>query len=100
MLLGHLLIVGFLDQIPEHGQNDPGNLFFHGIAQDVCQNRYDIELVHLLGQQGIESQHPQAEDELVLHLEVHAARKNRKKSGNAVHGDERETVFVDTEHHL
>lgn len=100
MLLGHLLIIRLLDQIPENGQYDPGYFFLDRIAQDVCQDRYDVEFVHLLRQQGVESQHPQAEDELVLNLEVDASRQDGEERRYAIHGDECKTVLVDTEHHL
>lgn len=68
MLLGHLDVLRLLDQIAEHGQNDARHLLLGRIVEDVGNDRDHIEFVHLLGQQRIEGQHPQAEDQLVLDL--------------------------------
>lgn len=48
MLLGNLTIIGFLDQIAENSQNDPSNFLLDAVAQNISQNRDDIELVHFL----------------------------------------------------
>lgn len=100
MLLGHLGILRFLYQVSEHGQDDPGDFHLHWIAQYVCQYEDNVELVHLLGQERIECEHPQAEDQLVLNLEIDAAGQHAEQGGNAVHGHEGEPVLVDSEHHL
>lgn len=100
VLLGNLSILRLLDQIPKDSQDYAGDLLLDGIAEDVGEDWDDIELVHLFGEQRIEGEDPQAEDELVLHLEVDAAGQDRQQSGNAVDGDEGETVLVNAEHHL
>lgn len=50
VLLGNLRIFRFLNQVSEHGQDDPGDFFLDAIAQDVGQNDDNIELVHFLSQ--------------------------------------------------
>jgi len=45
-----------------------GHLLLGTIAEDIGQDGDHAELVHFGGQQGIEGQHPQAEDQLVLYL--------------------------------
>lgn len=68
MLLGHLCVLWFLNQIPEYSQDDTGDLFLSRVIQYIGHNRNDIEFVHFLGQQWIECEHPQAEYQLVLNL--------------------------------
>lgn len=76
------------------------NLFLHRITEYICQYRNHVELVHLLCQQRVEGQHPQTEDQLVLHLEVHSAWQYWQKCRNAVHGYEGKAIFVNPKHHL
>lgn len=68
VLLRHLGVLRLLDQVAEHGQYDAGHLLLGRVVQNVAHNRNNIELVHLLGQQRIEGQHPQTEDQLILDL--------------------------------
>lgn len=68
MVLGHRGILRLLDQIAEDREDDARHLLLGTIAEDIGQDGDDAELVHLGSQQGIEGQHPQAEDQLVLHL--------------------------------
>lgn len=68
VLLGHLRVFRLLDQVAQHGEDDAGDFFLGAVAEDVRQDWDDVELVHLLGQQWVECQHPQAENELVLDL--------------------------------
>lgn len=63
------MVFRFFDQVPEHSEHDARDLLLDGVAEDVGEDGDGIELVHLLGQQGVECQHPQAEHKLVLHLE-------------------------------
>ena len=100
MFLGHLGILRFLDQIPEDGQNDSGHLLFDRITEDVRQDRYDVELVHFLGQQRVERQNPQAENQLVLDLEVDASREDGQQRRYAIDRHKGEPVLVDAQHHL
>lgn len=66
--LRYLFILRFLNKVPEDSEHDAGDLLFDGVAEDVSEDGDYVELVHLLRQQRIESQHPQAEDQLVLDL--------------------------------
>lgn len=100
MFLCDLGVFRFLYQIPEHSQDDSGDLFLNRIAQDVGKNRDHVELVHLLGQERVEREHPQTENELVLHLEVDSARQHGEQCGDAVHRNKRKAVLVDAKHHL
>lgn len=100
VLLGHLRLVGLLDEVAEDGQDDARDLLLGAVAQDVRHDRDDVELVHLLREQRVERQHPQTEDQLVLHLEVDAGRQDADDRADAVHVDEREPVLVHAQHHL
>lgn len=64
----NLRVLRLLDQVAEDSKHDARDLLLDGVAQDVSQDRDGVELVHLLGQQRVEGQHPQAEHQLVLHL--------------------------------
>lgn len=69
VFLGDLGVFWLLDQVAQDCEDDAGDLLLGAVAQNVRQDRDDVELVHLLGQQWVECQHPQAEDELVLDLD-------------------------------
>lgn len=100
MFFGNLRILWFLNQISEHGQDDSGDLLLNGIAKNISENGDDVELVHFLRQEGIESEHPQTKNQLILHLEVDSSRQHGKKGGYAIHRNKSKTIFVDAEHHL
>lgn len=63
-----LRVLRLLDKVAEDGEHDPRDLLLDGVAEDVGQDRDGVELVHLLGEQRVERQHPQAEYQLVLDL--------------------------------
>lgn len=68
VFLGHLSVLWLLDQVAQHGEDDTRYLLLGAVAEDVSQDGDDVEFIHLLGQQWVECQHPQAENELVLDL--------------------------------
>lgn len=67
--MSYLVIFRLLDKVPKDSEHDAGHLLLDGVAQDISEDRDSVELVHLLRQQRVERQHPQAEHQLVLHLE-------------------------------
>lgn len=100
VLLGHLRVLRLLDEVAVHGENNTRNLLLDRIAEDISEDNNHIEFVHLLGEQRVEGEHPDAEDELVLHLEVDASSEHREQRRDAINGDEREAVLVNAQHHL
>lgn len=55
---------------PESSENDPGDLLFDGLLQNVGQGGHHVVAAQLLTQLRAEGQKPHAEDHLVLQLEA------------------------------
>lgn len=64
----YLFVFRFLNKVPENSEHDAGDFLFDRVAEDVSEDGDHVKLIHLLRQQRIESQHPQAEHQLVLDL--------------------------------
>ena len=75
-------------QSPIHNNN-------HAAAVTTIPSRDIHSLSHLLGDVSVEGEHPEAENQLVLTLEVDARAEHREERRDAVHPQEGVPILVD-----
>ena len=64
ILFDDVLLLGLLDEVAKHGEDDATHFLFLSVGENVRQDGDDAEFVHFLGDPGVECQYPETEREL------------------------------------